>query len=288
MMSQENPCLQQANVFMSRCVDLGPIPVLVHIVRALMKADEHFDLRPLITAINREPTVTARIIGHANSAIYHDKPEVKSVGDAINLIGLIHSKRIILSAAMAKAFDCSACEIFSLKRYMTDAIYVGYNAASMGGSLSDNDNSFVMMKDTDWYSIGLLHSIGLLFMVQNEPQNMNEVLSSSQPQATSHSLFGFDHFDMSSALLSNWGLPDIFHVPLPHITDSAYRGEYWQVAATLDFARWMTPSSARVASSRVSPDDDNIADLAEKWGVTLPPAAAENIQEALDLVNTVL
>ena len=287
-MSAENPCLQQANIFMSQCGDLGSIPVLVHIVRGLMKAEELLDFRPLIDAMKREPTLVARIIGYANSAAYHDKPEVKSVHDAINLIGLTHAKRIILSFSLAKSFDCSACDAFSLKNYMTDAIYVGYNAASMGESLSDNDNSFVEMKDTDWYSIGLLHSIGLLFMVQHAPQDMNKVLSSPQPQVTAHSLFGFDHFDMGSALLAKWGLPDIFHVPLPHITDSAYRGEYWQVSATLDFARWMTPSSARVASPSVPQNDDNIAGLVEKWGVTLPPVAAENIQESLDLINTVL
>jgi len=183
---------------------------------------------------------------------------------------------------MSATFDNSPCEVFDLKRHMTTAICVGYGAANIGGTLSEDDNSLPLsaMRTADWYTIGFLHNIGLLLMVECNPQITGEALSAPDFIGMSQTLLGFNHFDLGAALLAKWGLPTPFHVPLPRIQDSLYRGGYWQISAVLGIARMYT-----------SPDssDANIAAIAEEWGIVLPPAALEDDKdEALNLINMVL
>jgi HD-like signal output (HDOD) protein len=198
-------------------------------------------------------------------------------------MGLLQTKRVILPITMAATFDHSQCEAFDLKRHMTTAICVGYGAANIGGALSENENSspLPVMRAADWYTIGFLHNIGLLLMVECNPQMTGEALLTPNFIEASQALFGFNHFDLSAALLAQWGLPTLFHMPLPHIQNSLYRGEYWQISAVLDIALMMHTSS-----------DSSTADIAitaEKWGVMLPPAALEDDKdEALNLINMVL
>ncbi len=283
MMNSVEQRFQRANNVVSSCMGTAPIPVLVHIVRGLLRADELGDLRPLIAAIKMEPTITARIIAHVSqSPIYPVTSPVLSVENAINIMGLLQTKRVILPITMAATFDHSQCEAFDLKRHMTTAICVGYGAANIGGALFENENSspLPVMRAADWYTIGFLHNIGLLLMVECNPQITDEALSAPDFIDMSQTLLGVNHFDLGAALLKNWGLPAPFYVPLPHIRDSLYRGEYWQISAVLGIARMYT-----------SPDssDADIAAMTEEWGIVLPPEVLEDDKdEALNLINMVL
>jgi len=283
--------LQCAKFFMARYNGLAPIPILVHVIRALVKADLCGDFRSLYAAVKREPSITAHIIAHVtNSPMYPspsllmsvDKPSkpVMSIEVAINLMGLKQTKRVLLPLLVQKTFDCSQCKAFNLKRYMMDAISAGYYAISAGEALLSGDNSpAIKTNANDWYTIGLLHNIGLLFMVQHDSQTMTETLSAPNLIDALHSTFGFDYFDLGAVLLKKWGLPAPFYVPLPYIRDPAYRGEQWWVSAALDLARLM-----------ISPklEDDEITTLAEQWGIVLSPAMVDDMDEALDMVNTVI
>ncbi len=207
---------QRANDFVSSCMGTAPIPVLVHIVRGLLRADELGDLRSLIAAIKMEPTITARIIAHVSqSPLYPVTSPVLSVESAINIMGLLQTKRVILPITMAATFDNSQCEAFDLKRHMTTAICVGYGAANIGGALSEDENSLPLpvMRAADWYTIGFLHNIGLLLMIECSPQIMGEAFLSPDLIGMSQTLLGFNHFDLGAALLAKWGLPAPLHVP---------------------------------------------------------------------------
>lgn len=271
--------LRRARFFLSKHRGIAPIPILVHIVRGLIKA-ELGDFRSLLAALKREPTIAGRIIGHVSrSPIYPTSTPVISIEKAINLLGSAQTKRMILPMAVEKAFDCSQCETFSLKRYMTDAIYVGYNASSIVGSgtLSE-DLPSILKISTDWYSIGLLHNIGLIFMAHHDSKVMEKMFLAPSLINALQAMFGFDHYDISAVLLEKWGLPAPFHVSLPYIRNTAYRGQYWQVPAILGFARLMIPP----------PNLEEIANLGEQWGIVLAPATEDDMDEALDLINMVL
>lgn len=192
---------------------LPPFPLLADVLRAFARADALGDMRELIDAIKREPTVTAKVIGVANSAYYSAGVPVYSVENAAARLGLRQLKITVLTLVLAKRFDASRCEGFNLGRFWYDAIMTAHCVLHLLDRTSPKfsaDRSAMMC-------IGLVHSIGLLLMVEQFPDELAEVISKrAAAQGVGLSLEepmrfgGENHYAIGSRLLKHWGLPPIF------------------------------------------------------------------------------
>ncbi len=291
--------LSLAKAFIAGREDLQPIPLLVHILRGFIKADENLDLRPVIDAVEREPTIAARVIAHAQSAAYHSARPALSVSDAINRMGLENARRVILALALKEANDFGRCPAFSVKRYMVDTIRVAHIASIIGqpiAALSDDDiEEVALIPPSGWYCIGLLHNIGLLHMVEREPGGMDLLLSDTDSDGliqAERSMLGFDHFDVSTVLLAGWGLPPPFFASLPYLNHPSYRGLLWLVAAVIDLARCLASVARGNDQTGDSDPFPEVADeWAKQWGVVLPaplPISSTMMDEATALMEAVL
>ena len=291
--------LSLAKAFIAGREDLQPIPLLVHILRGFIKADENLDLRPVIDAVEREPTIAARVIAHAQSAAYHSARPALSVSDAVNRMGLENARRVILALALKEANDFGRCPAFDVKRFMIDTIRVAHIASIIGqpiAALSDDDiEEVALIPPSGWYCIGLLHNIGLLHMVEREPGGMDLLLSDTDSDGliqAERSMLGFDHFDVSTVLLAGWGLPSPFFASLPYLNHPSYRGLLWPVAAVIDLARCLASVARGNDQTGDSDPFPEVADeWAKQWGVVLPaplPISSTMMDEATALMEAVL
>lgn len=292
----------RAKVFVAGKEELQPIPVLIHILRAFIKADDSLDLRPVIDAVEREPTIAAQVIVCAQSAAYHNsaKPAI-SVKDAIYRMGLRDARRVILALALREAYDFRKCRSFRLKRYMISTIRVAHIVSIIGQPIislieKSGGGESLAIDPPGWYSIGLLHSIGLLYMVEREPAGMEVLFTEAGNLVEAECrIMGFTHYDVGAALLAAWGLPRPYHTSLPYLDDAAYRGDLWPVAAAIDLARQLASAMTRGGEDQVGELVNDVAgEWAGRWGVTLPsplslsPAGSAAMEEAVSLMEAVL
>lgn len=289
-----------AKAFVAGREDLQPIPVLVHILRAFLKSEMDLDLRPVIDAVEREPTIAAKVIAHAQSAACRRLTPATSVTDAINRLGLQNAKRVIMTLALKEAYEFSRCPAFEVKRFMIETVRVAHIASIVGqpiAALKTGEDELTAIVTSGWYCIGLLHSIGLLHMVEREPDGMNYLLNQDDHLiAAERTMLGFDHHDVGGVLLAMWGLPGVFHIALPHLDDPAYRGEMWVVAAVIDLARCLAPLvTDGEDGEQANIDDDLISEVteawSERWGIALPAPLSlcmTGMSEATSLMEAVL
>lgn len=192
---------------------LPPFPLLADILRAFAQSDATSDMRDLIDVIKREPTVTAKVIGVANSAYYAAGAPIYSVENAAARLGLRQLKITVLSLVLAKRFDASRCEGFDLGRFWYDAIMT----AQCVVHLLDRTTPKLAVDRNALMSIGLVHSIGLLLMVEQFPNELAAVLRDcAKTQGVGLSLAepvhfgGENHYTIGARLLDHWGLPPLY------------------------------------------------------------------------------
>lgn len=282
MMSTVSTAARLAANYVSENNDLAPLPFFIHLLRAFVREDSGvMDLRAIIAAVENEPMVAAKLIAYAQSA-YYGSLSTATVASAIHRLGEQKARRVLLALSLGATFKPSSCSGFDLKEHWISAVYTACVAVRIGDALTTPDVCSVQSSH-EWYTIGLLHNIGLRCLVQYEPKAMSAMLASGDLCRAEYEQWGFDHFDLGGALLAHWGLPEKFSVALPHIPDTTYRGPYWGLAAVIDVARSQSPGGMFNA--------EHFEILVRQWGLSLREElviGSDEADEALNLANMVL
>lgn len=229
------------NLSMLRMVDSLPsFPLLADILRAFARSDAMGDMRELIDAIKREPSVTAKVIGVANSAYYAAGASVYSVENAAARLGLRQLKITVLSLVLAKRFDPSRCTGFDIGRFWYDAIMTAHCIVH----LMDYINPKPSVDRTAMMCIGLVHSIGLLLMVEQFPQELAEVIRQrAAEQGVGLSLAepvhfnGEDHYTVGARLLTHWGLPTVYSTVIGNLAQPDAAGDDFLATSLVQLAK---------------------------------------------------
>ncbi|MCF6256192.1 MAG: HDOD domain-containing protein [Gammaproteobacteria bacterium] len=273
--------MSKALEYVAKKNQLAPLPFFVHLIRAFARADSGgLDLRPLIAAVEKEALISVKLIAYAQSGYYGALSQA-TVNAAICRLGM-KAKPVLLALSLGEAFDTAACPAFNLQQYWTDSLYIACSAPFVADCVV-KPKDFVINSSGEWYSVTLTHNIGLRCLVQYEPDTMNLLLSSEEKLSIAeYAEFGFSHRELTSALLTHWGLPDIFYRAIPHINDRTYRGPDWEIAAVIDIARSQSPDSPL--------DGECFESLAREWGIPVsaePVIASDEIDEALGLAKII-
>ncbi|WP_455204711.1 HDOD domain-containing protein [Kaarinaea lacus] len=205
---------------------LPPFPLLSNIIKSFLVANNDGDIRPLISNIETEPTIVAKVIGTANSAFFGNHFPVRSLKDAVARLGLNQLKSLVFSIIVASKFCTQSCRVFNVARFWSDAMLT----ANCALHISAHSKNFDFDKN-EMYCIGLLHSIGLLSLVHIAPQEMAVLLSSEGDESLSskerRQFGGIDHYDAGAAILKHWQLPLSYYetIGLLNNHSSQYKGK---------------------------------------------------------------
>jgi HD-like signal output (HDOD) protein len=185
---------------------LPPFPLLSNIIKSFLVADNEGDLRPLVSNIETEPSIAAKVIGVANSAYFGGSFPIYSLKDAVARLGIIQLKSIVFSIVLSQRFNTKLCPAFDVPRYWYDAMMVAYCASYVAQHARKK-----RIDHNQMYCLGLLLNIGVLALVYVAPQEMCSVFSDRIDEPLSMRerdvLEGVDHLDAGAALLRQWRLP---------------------------------------------------------------------------------
>lgn len=230
-MSAATPAIASAR---SALADLRHLPALPDSAAQVVSTmtDEFATLEDVSRIIEHDPTLTARILGLANSALYGQRTEIVNVRDAIlRVLGLDLTRGVALGIAVGQIFDTRRCPSFSQERFWRDSLYTAAVAAKLMRATGESQEQRGI-----GFTAGAVSNIGLLVLAMTEPEALQATLESQSNHRLGDALrdkLGFDHRSAGAVLAEKWGLPDVLAGVIAHTGDDTYDGPHQQVVAVV-------------------------------------------------------
>lgn len=211
------------------------------------------DVCEISRLIARDPALTGRLLGIANSPWYGLSQEITSIQRAVTLLGMQQIRDLVLSTSATRAFEGIPVEVIAVEDFWQHSLYCGLLAQALGERSGSRDGSL--------FIAGLLHDIGQLLLFSHYPQQMHDaILRSVEGEAplslveAEASLLGTDHTEVGAALGREWRLPALFIEVMAHHHQPERAREHPQAVALVSIAN-------AIADGFFLPDEDIEAGL---------------------------
>ena len=158
----------------------------------------------LQAAVERDPSLAARLLRTANSAAYSLRRRVSTVREAISYVGFNEVKNLVVTASMAGVFKHDTT-VGSYSRRGLWRHLVSVAAASRFVASRCGIRGF-----EEAYIAGLLHDFGIILMDQflhNAFNDIVRVVATGKPLCESErQRLGFDHTQLGERVAGHWRL----------------------------------------------------------------------------------
>lgn len=246
---------QEARVEIQKISNLPPFPSLATELLDVLN-DEDADIDSIASVIEKDPALTSRLIGLANSAFFSYERKIYSIQDAmICVLGLDLVKSLSLTICLSGVFDYKKCPSFNPIHYWVGSFLTTDLAMRLLPYINTDEHCGIE-KDR-LYLAGLLHNFGLLILVERFPKIMNEVFTEADAQLdleliqTENKFIDYNHQDAGVWLATKWGLPEQLITVIAQYNDQSYRGPYWEDSKLIGL-------SSRIVKSWLNEKEVNI------------------------------
>ncbi|AEA33773.1 HDOD domain-containing protein [Hippea maritima] len=161
--------------------------------------EDDISVYQLAKIVSLDPVLAAYILKVANSAFYNFSGKVKTLSDAIALIGFEEVKKIVIMVSAKNAFKVSD----EFDRVLWEHSLAVAVASSVINQLTR------VTEDGVAYISGLLHDIGKIVFKKNEGMEYIPVLEEAyhknkQIKELEEEKYGYNHADVGGYLLQEW------------------------------------------------------------------------------------
>jgi len=177
--------------------------VLSEILEEVSKED--FTADSLAKIILKDPSLTGRILKMANSSFYHCVTEIKTVHQAVSVLGVTTVKCLALSTSVFNPDKIAAGTGVDPKEFFAYSLSIASASEKIARAISyrSPDEAFIA---------GLLHDIGVLFFLHHYPNEYARIVrrevAAESLVAAETAVFGVDHCEVGYHLAEVWRLPD--------------------------------------------------------------------------------
>lgn len=180
-------------------IELPAFPALIQKIQEVLRLPD-VTLEDIATCVEQDQIVTLRLLSMANSVHYGGQGKVKSIAQALTLVGIKDTKGIVSTIAMKSLYKADSAPVTALMdklfhhaiatAYMARAIVKKYNG-------EDEDEIFLLGLTHDIGKVLLLHAMTLnLAMKGKSPEfKLDDIMAVIQ---TVHAGFG-------GAVFQRWG-----------------------------------------------------------------------------------
>jgi putative nucleotidyltransferase with HDIG domain len=176
------------------------IPILMR-----MTSDLNTDTRDLARILAADPALSAKVVHLANSPFYGCVRAIKSLTDAIVILGFYTIRSLTAAASAYTLFRRGENEPLEheLWRHSLAVAVAARLVARHTGSRQMEEEMFL---------VGLLHDIAKLILLQEYPEYYRPVLEEGVNSDLGHLVIeatrlGFTHADLGAVILEQWGFP---------------------------------------------------------------------------------
>jgi len=184
---------------------IGTLPLLPDVVFRLqgILSDDRASLGAVARLVEKDPSLTARLLQAANSAFFGVRSEIRTVEHALVVLGSHMVRNLLLVTTLhgtLRRFRLPAQ--FSMVRFWEHSLVTAVlsKVLSTRASRFAPDEAFVG---------GLLHDVGKVALATLFPDERSAVLASSafSDRELERGLFGVNHVEVGAALATHWRLP---------------------------------------------------------------------------------
>lgn len=166
-------------------------------------------LPEIVRLVQQDPALTGRILKLANSAAFvRPRPAAAISTDILMMIGLPTLRQLVLAFALIDSHRGGPCRAFDYAGFWSRAIARGAAAQALGSGLR-------LAPPAELFTLGLVAEAGKLALASIEPARFDEALAKGGADEVAlfdaeRAAFGYDHLELSVALLRDWGFPALF------------------------------------------------------------------------------
>lgn len=227
--------------------------------------DEDVSFREVAVLMSRDPALSAEVLRLANSPVFGTRSEVRSVLQAISLLGL---KRVM------PLFMTSAVSRFCWPRNKSPLIRCFWRHGLACAFLCEH------LGPHQLYTAGLLHGLGQTALLALDPKNYEGLAETSRENSLPTrdcelSGFGIHHAEAGALLLEHWRLPEDL------ITSAR---EHERPCESLDTVNGIVQAGCRIAESLGFGGCESFADSP---GLPQLPQAASQLIENKSLLDQI-
>lgn len=165
--------------------------------------DHRSDADDIARLISVDPSLTAKILKLANSALFRFPSQVDSISRAVNVVGGEALYNLSVAETANAAFKTFDSHLIDQEKHWNESVYCGmaakYLARHVG--LRGSERFFVT---------GILHNLSELVMAKYDPKGYERYLAEDSkllPWEKQQLVFGFDFAHLSGLILERWQLP---------------------------------------------------------------------------------
>ena len=188
-----------------------PVPAFPPVIMRLLSllTTENVHLKALAEIVQCDAVFGAEVLRLANSALFGFRGEIASIHHAIAFLGTERVKGLVLTVAMRQQFR-------SVTVY--PCFHRCWRHSLASAIVSEHIARVAMLDPGQAYTAGLLHDLGRIALVVNDPEGYAQLLRSCEDPALllerERDKYGVDHCEVGASLARTWKLPAQFELIL--------------------------------------------------------------------------
>jgi len=191
--------------------------------------------KEIAAVIITDTSLSARTLELANSAWYGQQNKIESIDYAVTTIGTAALQQLVLATSITRIFQGIEVKFIDLNAFWQHSLKFACHAQTVATKVSKKDA-------VRFFTCGILCHIGKLVMYISEPETSANILRICEERKVPQYIIeneslGFNHSDISAALLKDWLLPNTIYSPI----------QYYLYPSKLDMADRQDSSILNVA-----------------------------------------
>lgn len=189
--------------FFKSITNLPSMPKVVQEVIRMLD-DPDVDVNELAAEINLDAAISAKVLRMANSSYYGATRTVKTINDAVAMIGLGKLQTLVIASGVTGAF--TNIPGLDLKKFWRHSLVTASVSREVAKALG---------KDPEVaYLSGLIHNIGTLLIhivfpkMGEDIESVCKGASVEERRLVEHNKIGLDHCQVGEDLARRWNFPD--------------------------------------------------------------------------------
>jgi putative nucleotidyltransferase with HDIG domain len=192
--------------------NLDSLPALPFIAQKLLALDATTDegQKQLLSLIEQDPQILAKIIGLANAPVIGSTRKISSVAEAALVLGINKVKSVATGIAIMSIQNSVSTGNLNLQDLWMHNLGIAFAMLAIGRAMPRQ----IRPQDDYIFLAGMLHDIGYIALAHLDPQRSNELhtylaAASNRPVLEiERSLLDICHDELGAVLARQWGLPE--------------------------------------------------------------------------------
>ena len=184
--------------------NLMSLPQVVSKILEITSEDE-YSMDDLADAILKDPSLTAKVLQLSNSTFYGRATKIKSINQAISLVGGNTIKCLTLSTSVLNFQRISSETGIESRDFFTYILSVATACEAISKIIHYPSPEEALIA-------GLLHDIGVIYFLNNFSKEYGQVVELQNKGFPIHDaeakVFGITHSDLGFNLAHSWNIPD--------------------------------------------------------------------------------